>query len=50
MEELIVWMQLEVPEYLETIEKVGDIDADLMTGLNDAIETYKTIYKFSFGA
>jgi len=50
MDELIVWMQLEVPEYLETIEKVGDIDADLMTGLNDAIETYKTIYKFSFGA
>ena len=50
MEELILWMQLEAPEYLETVEKVGDIDAALMSGLNEAIETYKTIYKFSFGA
>ena len=50
MDELLVWMQIEAPEYIETIEKTGDIDEDLMAGLKDAIETYKTIYKFSFGA
>ena len=48
MDELISWMELEAPEYLETIEQVGDIDEALMTGLKDAVEAYKTIYRFSF--
>jgi hypothetical protein len=43
-------MELEAPEYLEMIAKVGDIDERLMTGLKDAVEAYKTIYRFSFGA
>ena len=50
MDELIAWMELEAPEYLETIEQVGDIDDDLLSGLKDAVEAYKTIYRFSFGA
>jgi F-type H+-transporting ATPase subunit alpha len=50
MDELLAWMKLEAPEYLESIEKVGDIDEELMTGLKDAVEAYKTIYRFSFGA
>jgi len=50
VDELINWMRLEAPEYLDTIEKIGDIDETLMSGLNEAIEAYKTIYKFSFGA
>lgn len=50
VEELIGWMRMEAPEYLDTIEKTGDIDESLMAGLNDAVEAYKTIYKFSFGA
>ena len=50
MDELVSWMELEAPEYLEMIEEVGDIDENLMTGLKDAVEAYKTIYRFSFGA
>jgi F-type H+-transporting ATPase subunit alpha len=50
MDELVSWMELEAPEYLEMIEQVGDIDENLMTGLKDAVEAYKTIYRFSFGA
>ena len=50
VDELISWMRMEAPEYLDTIEKTGDIDESLMAGLNDAIEAYKTIYRFSFGA
>ena len=50
MDELLAWMEIEAPEYLETIEKVGDINDELMQGLTDAVEAYKTIYRFSFGA
>ncbi|NLW83232.1 MAG: F0F1 ATP synthase subunit alpha [Phycisphaerae bacterium] len=50
VEELIGWLRLEAPEYLDTIETTGDIDEALMAGLSDAVEAYKTIYKFSFGA
>ena len=50
MDELVSWMEIEAPEYLEMIEEVGDIDDNLMTGLKDAVEAYKTIYRFSFGA
>jgi F-type H+-transporting ATPase subunit alpha len=50
MDELVSWMELEAPEYLEMIEQVGDIDENLMSGLKDAVEAYKTIYRFSFGA
>ncbi|MBL7214347.1 MAG: F0F1 ATP synthase subunit alpha [Phycisphaerae bacterium] len=50
VEELISWMKLEAPEYLQVIDETGDIDENLMEGLKDAIEAYKTIYRFSFGA
>lgn len=50
MDELLTWMQIEAPEYLESIMQKGDIDETLMTGLTEAIEAYKTIYRFSFGA
>lgn len=50
MDELLDWMKLEAPEYLQMIEEVGDIDEALMQGLKDAVEAYKTIYRFSFGA
>ena len=50
MDELLSWMEIEAPEYLEMIVEVGDINEDLMSGLTDAIEAYKTIYRFSFGA
>ena len=50
MDELIQWMQLEAPEYLEIIEQVGDLSDDLLEGMKEAVEAYKTIYRFSFGA
>lgn len=50
MKELMLWMQMEAPEYLNSIEQTGDIDDSLMAGLKDAIEAYKTIFRFSFGA
>jgi len=50
IDELVSWMELEAPDYLEMIKKVGDIDENLMSGLKDAVEAYKTIYRFSFGA
>jgi F-type H+-transporting ATPase subunit alpha len=50
MDELVAWMELEAPDYLDVIEQTKDIDEGLMEGLKDAIEAYKTIYRFSFGA
>jgi hypothetical protein len=50
MDELVSWMELEAPDYLDIIEQTKDIDEGLMEGLKDAIEAYKTIYRFSFGA
>lgn len=50
MDELVAWMELEAPDYLDMIEQTKDIDEGLMEGLKDAIEAYKTIYRFSFGA
>lgn len=50
MDELLSWMEIEAPEYLEMIVDVGDINEELMQGLTDAVEAYKTIYRFSYGA
>jgi F-type H+-transporting ATPase subunit alpha len=50
MDELLSWMEIEAPEYLDMILNAGDIDEKLMQGLKDAVEAYKTIYRFSFGA
>lgn len=50
VDELIAWMRMEAPEYIETIEETSDIDESLMSGLTEAVEAYKTIYRFSFGA
>ncbi|MCI0498252.1 MAG: F0F1 ATP synthase subunit alpha [Planctomycetales bacterium] len=50
MDELLIWMKIEAPDYLETVMQKGDIDEALMTGLTEAIEAYKMLYRFSFGA
>jgi F-type H+-transporting ATPase subunit alpha len=50
MDEFLSWMEIEAPDYLDMIMNVGDIDESLMSGLTDAVEAYKTIYRFSFGA
>jgi F-type H+-transporting ATPase subunit alpha len=50
LDEMLAWMDIEAPEYLEAIRETGDIDPELMTSMTEAIEAYKTIYRFTFGA
>ena len=50
VEELVGWMKLEAPEYLEKLDTTGDLDDTLIEELKEAINAYKMIYKFSFGA
>jgi F-type H+-transporting ATPase subunit alpha len=50
LEELLTWMELEASEYIDKINQTGQLDDTLTAELIEAIQTYKTIYKFSFGA
>jgi F-type H+-transporting ATPase subunit alpha len=50
VEELILWMRLEAPEYLERLDRTGELDDEFLAELTEAINTYKMIFKFSFGA
>lgn len=47
--ELLLWLKLEAGEYLDELNQTGQLSDDLLAGLNEAVLTYKTIYKFSFG-
>ena len=47
--EMIDWIKLEAPEYLEQIESGKTIDEEFTEELTEAIRAYMTIYKFSFG-
>lgn len=49
LDELLLWLKLEAGEYLDELNKTGILSDDLLPALNEAILTYKTIYKFSFG-
>lgn len=48
--ELLQWLKIEAAEYLQAIDQTGDLDDALQAGLIEAMEAFKTIYKFSFGA
>jgi F-type H+-transporting ATPase subunit alpha len=50
LDEFLLWLRLEAPEYLDQIDKNGQLDDESMAALNDAMTAYKTMYKFSFGA
>lgn len=50
LDELLIWMKIEAPEYLQSIRDTGDISPEMIQSITDAIEAYKTIYRFSFGA
>ncbi len=50
IDELVTWMRLEAPDYLDRLDQTGQLDDALMEELKEAIHTYKMIYKFSFGA
>ncbi len=49
IDEMLTWIDLEAREYIEQIDKTGDLDDALISNLTEAIGTYKMIYKFSFG-
>lgn len=49
VEEMLIWLKLEAPEYIDEINETGDLSDELAENLAGAIEAYKTIYKFSFG-
>lgn len=50
IEELVTWMKLEAPEYLDRLDQTGQLDDALMEELKEAVNAYKMIYKFSYGA
>jgi F-type H+-transporting ATPase subunit alpha len=50
IEELVGWMKLEAPEYIEKLDKTGELTDAMLEELKEAINAYKMIYKFSFGA
>ena len=49
VEELLSWIKLEAPEYIDTINETGDLSDELIESLKEAIEAFKTLYRFSFG-
>lgn len=50
IDELLIWMQLEAPEYLENIDRTGQLTDIQIEELKETIQTFKMIYRFSFGA
>jgi len=50
LDEFLLWLRLEAPEYLDQIDKTGQLNDEFLTALNEAVAAYKTMYKFSFGA
>lgn len=50
LREMLEWMKLEAPEYIETIQREGGFDDEMVDALKEAIEAYKMIYRFSYGA
>jgi len=49
IEEMLAWMKLEADEYIEELNDKGRLSDELEKRLIEAIETFKTIYKFSYG-
>jgi len=49
IDELLAWVRLEAPEYIDTINETGELKDELVESLKEAIEAFKTLYRFSFG-
>ncbi|HOQ05506.1 MAG TPA: F0F1 ATP synthase subunit alpha [Anaerohalosphaeraceae bacterium] len=49
IEELLTWMKLEAPEYIDNIDRTGQLTDAQVEELKEAIQTFKMIYKFSYG-
>jgi F-type H+-transporting ATPase subunit alpha len=50
IEELVGWIKLEAPEYIEKLDKTGELTDTMLEELKEAINAYKMIFKFSYGA
>jgi len=50
VENMLEWFALEAPEYIDQINRTGDLDDDLRQAIIDAIQAFKMIYKFSYGS
>jgi F-type H+-transporting ATPase subunit alpha len=50
LDEFLLWLRLEAPEYLDQLGKTGQLNDEFMAALNEAIAAFKAMYKFSFGA
>ena len=49
VQEMLAWMKLEADEYIQEISTKGKFSEELVKELTQAIEAFKTIYKFSYG-
>jgi F-type H+-transporting ATPase subunit alpha len=49
VEEFLNWLKLEASEYIEDIEKTSAFTDELGESLKEAVDAFKTIYKFSYG-
>ena len=49
IEEMLAWVKLEAPEYIDRINETGQLSDDLAENMSEAIKAYKMIYKFSYG-
>ena len=47
--ELLAWLRLEANEYIEEINKTGQLSDELEAKITEAIGAFKMIYKFSHG-
>jgi F-type H+-transporting ATPase subunit alpha len=47
--EMLDWMELEAPEYIEKLDKERKYDEQFANDLQEAIDAYKMIYRFSYG-
>jgi F-type H+-transporting ATPase subunit alpha len=49
IDEMLDWLRLEAGEYIEQINATGTLGDELQESLIEAIEAFKTVYKFSHG-
>jgi F-type H+-transporting ATPase subunit alpha len=49
VEEFLNWLALEAPEYVDQIQKTNCFTDEMASSLTEAVDAFKTIYKFSYG-
>ena len=49
IKEMLIWFKLEAPEYVERINKEGQLPDDFRDEILAAIEAFSVMHKFSSG-